>query len=206
MFCYTDYQNGNRGKEWGQLIKGFFFSLAGGVRTGARTMTAAPWRSRSAAYRWASPRWPRPTRQRMKEGQKKRHTLTIHGNNWLELNPAHLLLIRGGVRRHMGGGGGILRWGDSRRGGGRTVGVSTAVTVISCPSIWPKWDKDLNQSKKTIQNVTFWTKYTFLITQRQLLQRHKQAQNIHVYIPVCLLPPSMCFRAFSASSGVSNSM
>lgn len=45
--------------------------------------------------------------------------------------------MRGGVRRHMGGGGGSLRGGDSLRGGGRTVGVSTAVTVISCPSIWP---------------------------------------------------------------------
>lgn len=44
---------------------------------------------------------------------------------------AHLLLMRGGVRRHMGGGGGNLRGGDSLRGGGRTVGVSTAVTVIS---------------------------------------------------------------------------
>lgn len=26
MFCYTDYQNGNRGKEWGRLIMGFFFT------------------------------------------------------------------------------------------------------------------------------------------------------------------------------------
>lgn len=43
----------------------------------------------------------------------------------------YLLLIRGGVRRHIGGGGGILRGGESLRGGGRTVGVSTAVTVIS---------------------------------------------------------------------------
>jgi len=46
-----------------------------------------------------------------------------------------LLLMRGGVRRHMGGGGGILRGGVMRRGGGRSRGVSTAVTVISCPSI-----------------------------------------------------------------------
>lgn len=48
-----------------------------------------------------------------------------------QLCSAHLLLMRGGVRRHMGGGGGSLRGGDSLRGGGRTVGVSTAVTVIS---------------------------------------------------------------------------
>lgn len=51
--------------------------------------------------------------------------------------PAHsqlrtnLLLIRGGVRRHMGGGGGILRGGLGRRGGGRTLRASTAVAVIS---------------------------------------------------------------------------
>lgn len=32
-----------------------------------------------------------------------------------------LLLIRGGVRRHMGGGGGILRGGDSLRGAGRIL-------------------------------------------------------------------------------------
>lgn len=47
------------------------------------------------------------------------------------VHAAYLLLIRGGVRRHIGGGGGILRGGDILRGGGRTVGVSTAVTVIS---------------------------------------------------------------------------
>lgn len=59
---------------------------------------------------------------------------------WLSF--AHyLLLIRGGVRRHIGGGGGILRGGESLRGGGRTVGVSTAVTVISWPSIWPERHK-----------------------------------------------------------------
>lgn len=46
-----------------------------------------------------------------------------------------LLLIRGGVLRHMGGGGGILRGGVGRRGGGRTLRASTAVAVISCPSI-----------------------------------------------------------------------
>lgn len=31
-----------------------------------------------------------------------------------------LLLMRGGVRRHIGGGGGILRGGEGLRGGGRT--------------------------------------------------------------------------------------
>uniref|UniRef100_A0A667Y6P3 Uncharacterized protein n=1 Tax=Myripristis murdjan TaxID=586833 RepID=A0A667Y6P3_9TELE len=46
----------------------------------------------------------------------------------------YLLLMRGGVRRHIGGGGGILRGGVSLRGGGRTVGASTAVAVISCPA------------------------------------------------------------------------
>uniref|UniRef100_A0A3Q3FLZ9 Uncharacterized protein n=1 Tax=Labrus bergylta TaxID=56723 RepID=A0A3Q3FLZ9_9LABR len=74
---------------------------------------------------------------------------------------AYRLLMRGGVRRHIGGGGGILRGGENLRGGGRTVGASTAVTVISCP-------------------------HNF---------RH----------PRSTVPPSMCFRAFSASSGVSNS-
>lgn len=47
-----------------------------------------------------------------------------------------LLLRRGGVRRHIGGGGGILRRGEGLRGGGRIIlGASTAVAVISCPSI-----------------------------------------------------------------------
>lgn len=45
--------------------------------------------------------------------------------------------MRGGVRRHMGGGGGILRGGDCLRGGGRILGASTAEVVISWPSIWP---------------------------------------------------------------------
>lgn len=46
-----------------------------------------------------------------------------------------LLLIRGGVLRHMGGGGGIRRGGVMRRGSGRGRGASTAVAVTSCPSI-----------------------------------------------------------------------
>lgn len=70
------------------------------------------------------------------------------------LGERDLLLMRGGLRRHIGGGGGILRGGDGLRGGGRTRWVNTADAVISCPSIWP---------------------------------------------------PSMCLRAFWASSGVSNS-
>lgn len=45
--------------------------------------------------------------------------------------------MRGGLRRHIGGGGGILRGGDGLRGGGRTRWGSTAQAVISCPSIWP---------------------------------------------------------------------
>lgn len=50
---------------------------------------------------------------------------------------ADLLLIRGGLRRHMGGGGGIRRRGEGLRGGGRILWGSTADAVISCPSIWP---------------------------------------------------------------------
>lgn len=49
----------------------------------------------------------------------------------------YLLLMRGGLRRHIGGGGGILRGGEGLRGGGRTRWASTADAVISCPSIWP---------------------------------------------------------------------
>lgn len=43
--------------------------------------------------------------------------------------------MRGGLLRHIGGGGGILRGGESLRGGGRTRWVRTAEAVISCPSI-----------------------------------------------------------------------
>uniref|UniRef100_A0AAY4BD43 Uncharacterized protein n=1 Tax=Denticeps clupeoides TaxID=299321 RepID=A0AAY4BD43_9TELE len=57
----------------------------------------------------------------------------------------HLLLMRGGVRRHMGGGGGILLGGLSLRGGGRMRGASTAVAVISCPSIWPVEDRRMSK-------------------------------------------------------------
>lgn len=49
----------------------------------------------------------------------------------------HLLLIRGGDRRHMGGGGSILLGGLNRLGGGLGQGASTAVAVISWPSICP---------------------------------------------------------------------
>lgn len=72
----------------------------------------------------------------------------------LRLGERDLLLIRGGDRRHMGGGGSILLGGLNRLGGGLGQGASTAVAVISWPSI---------------------------------------------------CPPSMCFSAFSASSGFSNS-
>ena len=47
----------------------------------------------------------------------------------------NLRLMRGGVRRHMGGGGGILRGGETRRGTGRARCVKTAIAEISCPSI-----------------------------------------------------------------------
>lgn len=46
--------------------------------------------------------------------------------------------MRGGLLRHIGGGGGILRGGESLRGGGRTRWVRTAEAVISWPSIWPE--------------------------------------------------------------------
>lgn len=42
-----------------------------------------------------------------------------------------LLLMRGGVRRHMGGGGGILRGGDGLLMAGRILWGRTAVAVIS---------------------------------------------------------------------------
>ncbi len=44
---------------------------------------------------------------------------------------ANLLLMRGGVRRHMGGGGGIRRGGDGLLGAGRILWARTAVVVIS---------------------------------------------------------------------------
>lgn len=72
----------------------------------------------------------------------------------LRLGDRDLLLIRGGDLRHIGGGGSILLGGLNRLGGGLGQGASTAVAVISWPSI---------------------------------------------------CPPSMCFSAFSASSGFSNS-
>uniref|UniRef100_A0A803YBM2 Uncharacterized protein n=1 Tax=Meleagris gallopavo TaxID=9103 RepID=A0A803YBM2_MELGA len=55
----------------------------------------------------------------------------------LRLGDSHLLLIRGGDLRHIGGGGSILLGGLKRRGGGLGRGASTAVAVISCPSICP---------------------------------------------------------------------
>uniref|UniRef100_A0A2K5E318 Uncharacterized protein n=1 Tax=Aotus nancymaae TaxID=37293 RepID=A0A2K5E318_AOTNA len=72
----------------------------------------------------------------------------------LRLGERHLLLIRGRDLRHMGGGGSILLGRLNLLGGGLGQGASTAVAVISWPSI---------------------------------------------------CPPSMCFSAFSASSGFSNS-
>lgn len=62
----------------------------------------------------------------------------------------YLLRMRGGLRRHIGGGGGILRGGDGLRGGGRTRWVSTADALISCPSIWPLNNK---VKEETIERV-----------------------------------------------------
>lgn len=100
-------------------------------------------------------------------------------------NQSNLLLIRGGLRRHMGGGGGILRGGESLRGGGRTRCVSTADAVISCPSIWPL------KLKKTQQS--YLTHKCRILVKRQKRKKHSG------------LPPSIYLRAFWASSGVSNS-
>lgn len=44
---------------------------------------------------------------------------------------SHLLLMRGGDLRHIGGGGSILLGGLKRLGGGLGRGASTAVAVIS---------------------------------------------------------------------------
>lgn len=55
----------------------------------------------------------------------------------IQIVTSHLLLMRGGDLRHMGGGGSILLGGLKRLGGGLGRGASTAVAVISCPSIWP---------------------------------------------------------------------
>lgn len=66
-----------------------------------------------------------------------------------ETHLMYLLLMRGGLRRHIGGGGGILRGGDGLRGGGRTRWVSTADAVISCPSIWPINNKVITESYPT---------------------------------------------------------
>lgn len=59
----------------------------------------------------------------------------------------NLLLMRGGLLRHIGGGGGILRGGESLRGGGRTRWVRTAEAVISWPSIWPEKTKIIESSE-----------------------------------------------------------
>uniref|UniRef100_A0A2K5MJ71 Uncharacterized protein n=1 Tax=Cercocebus atys TaxID=9531 RepID=A0A2K5MJ71_CERAT len=53
----------------------------------------------------------------------------------LKLQIVYLLLIRGGDLRHMGGGGNILLGGLNLLGGGLGQGASTAVAVISWPSI-----------------------------------------------------------------------
>lgn len=55
----------------------------------------------------------------------------------IQIVTSHLLLMRGGDLRHMGGGGSILLGGLKRLGGGLGRGASTAVAVISWPSIWP---------------------------------------------------------------------
>lgn len=49
----------------------------------------------------------------------------------LRLGERDRRLIRGGERRHIGGGGNILLGGLNRLGGGRGQGASTAVAVIS---------------------------------------------------------------------------
>lgn len=55
----------------------------------------------------------------------------------LLIKATYLLLMRGGERRHIGGGSNILLGGVKRLGIGLGRGAKTAVAVISCPSIWP---------------------------------------------------------------------
>lgn len=77
MFCYTDYQNGNTGKEWG-----FFFTSGrswnwsasddGGalaIETGGVLGSVA---AVTSTYK---------TEDERGMGYKKKNTLTIHGNN-----------------------------------------------------------------------------------------------------------------------------
>lgn len=64
----------------------------------------------------------------------------------------NLLLMRGGLLRHIGGGGGILRGGESLRGGGRTRWVRTAEAVISWPSIWPERTQIIESSELLSKN------------------------------------------------------
>lgn len=69
----------------------------------------------------------------------------------------HLLLIRGGDLRHMGGGGSILLGGLNRRGGGRGQGANTAVAVISWPSICPAEKRDKTVRSLTILIPVMWS-------------------------------------------------
>lgn len=178
----------------------------------------------------------------------------------------YLLLIRGGLLRHMGGGGGILRGGESLRGGGRTRWVRTAEAVISCPSIWPENSKNQTLWRKKeralrTKTATFqplkcqqnhcggsfcYSQYGIYCLFAQIsrargtvwhTEQKKQNETTQVEPPLsdrnrkwllaprsvllpvrkvhqprskeCSwvggLPPSMYFRAFWASSGVSNS-
>lgn len=120
--------------------------LSGRVGAGTGAVTPAAGRSGAwAAACWgSSPRGAGPTRIQVLEVKRQkimRFDLKTVKPSVTELltenHSAHLLLMRGGLRRHIGGGGGIRRGGDSLRGGGRTRWVSTADAVISCPSIWP---------------------------------------------------------------------
>uniref|UniRef100_A0A7M4DWX7 Uncharacterized protein n=1 Tax=Crocodylus porosus TaxID=8502 RepID=A0A7M4DWX7_CROPO len=130
----------------------------------ARRPGAAPTRPRPPAARLTAPApLPAPWRQcpvfllYREEFELERLRWRLRPGD-LDLDRlTYLLLMRGGDRRHIGGGGSILLGGLKRLGGGLGRGANTAVAVISWPSI-------------------FW-----------------------------YLPPSMCFSAFSASSGFSNS-
>lgn len=95
--------------------------LSGGVGAGAGAVTPAAGRSGAgAAARRRSP--PRGAGSIGAQTVFKENKFeVVNGKkNEREAPSTHLRLMRGGLRRHMGGGGGILRGGESLRGGGRT--------------------------------------------------------------------------------------
>lgn len=260
MIKMTQRRSRSRREEGGRGS----LSLAGRVGTRAWPVAAAPGWTRPATHWRTSPWRPRPKRE-TNEVKRRKWSKRTRLETRYSSHAAHLLLILGGVRRHIGGGGGILRGGDSLRGGGRTVGVSTAVTVISWPSIWPERKKTLyNQTEEGAKFTFFLQCDSNKVVSDWCMVMEKGQESPSVYqdlslrrLTLCVsptdtaslcprwyfhilwdnrpsfisstdtehgcntqsvyfqsfmfmflhiaLPPSMCFRAFSASSGVSNS-